>query len=63
MEQFRKHRNIEALDRSIVVSLIERIMIFRDRRVEIVYRWHNEFQWQVDLLAKAQQTLAEKEAI
>lgn len=63
MEQFRKHRNIEALDRSIVVSLIERIMIFRDRRVEIVYRWHNEFQWQADLLAKAQQTLPETEAI
>ena len=63
MEQFRKHRNIEALDRSIVVSLIERIMIFRDRRVEIVYRWHNEFQWQADLLAKAQQTLSETEAI
>ena len=63
MEQFRKHRNIEALDRSIVVSLIERIMIFRDRRVELVYRWHNEFQWQADLLAKAQQTLPETEAI
>ena len=63
MEQFRKHRNIEVLDRAIVVSLIERILIFRDRRVEIVYRWHNEFQWQADLLAKAQQTLPEKEAI
>ena len=60
---FRRHRNIEALDRAIVVSLIERILIFRDRRVEIVYRWHNEFQWQADLLAKAQQTLPEKEAI
>jgi len=43
MEQFRKHRNIDALDRAIVVSLIERVLIFRDHRVEIVYRWQNEF--------------------
>ena len=63
MEQFRRHRNIEALDRAIVVSLIERILIFRDRRVEIVYRWHNEFQWQADLLAKAQQALPEKKVV
>ena len=63
MEQFRKHRNIEVLDRAIVVSLIERILIFRDRRVEIVYRWHNEFQWQADLLAKAQQALPEKKVV
>ena len=63
MEQFRKHRNIDALDRAIVVSLIERVLIFRDHRVEIVYRWQNEFQWQTDLLARAQQTLPEREVV
>jgi len=63
MEQFRKHQNIDALDRAIVVSLIERVLIFRDHRVEIVYRWQNEFQWQTDLLAKAQQTLPERAVV
>ena len=53
IEQFRKYRNIDALDRTMIVSLIERILIFRDRKVEIVYRWHDEFQWQVDLLRQA----------
>mgnify|MGYP006990155225 CR=1 FL=1 len=53
MGQFRKHQNIKALDRTIIVSLIERILIFREHRVEIVYRWHNEFHWQTDLLLQA----------
>lgn len=61
MEQFRKRGNIVALDREIVVSLIERILIYKDRRVEIVYRWQDEFQYQADLLLQAQ-TLSVKEA-
>ena len=63
MEQFRKHQNIDVLDRTIVVSLIERVLIFRDRRVEVVYRWHNEFRWQMDLLLQAQGLLPGREAV
>lgn len=63
MDQFRKHQNIEELDRTIIVSLIERVMVFRNHRVEIVYRWHNEFQWCLDLLAQAQAALPGKEAV
>lgn len=62
MEQFRKRQNITALDREIVVSLIERILIYKDRRVEIVYRWQDEFQYQADLLLQAQ-ALSVKEAV
>lgn len=53
-EAFRKHRNITALDRETVVSLIERILIFRERRVEIVFRWHDEFAWQEDIVRQSQ---------
>ncbi len=63
MEQFRRHQNIDALDRTIVVSLIERILIFQGRRVEIVYRWHNEFHWQRDLLLQAQSRLPGREVV
>jgi len=63
MVQFRKHQNITELDRTIVVSLIERILIFRERRVEIVYRWQDEFQRQMDLLIQAQGLSPEKEAV
>ncbi len=63
IEQFIQHRNITSLDRRIVVSLIERVLIFRDRRVEIVYRWYNEFEWQAELVAQARKLFPEKEAV
>lgn len=63
MEQFRKHRNITELERSIIVTLVERILIFRGHRVEIVYRWHNEFRSQMDLLLQAQKLSSGKEAV
>lgn len=44
MEQFKKCRNITKLDRTIVVSLIERIFIYRDKKVEIVYSWQDWFR-------------------
>lgn len=52
MEQFKKYRNITALDRAIVVSLIDRIYIYRDKHVEIAYNWQDEFRWLADILAQ-----------
>lgn len=46
-----------------MVSLIERILVYRDHRVEIVYRWYDEYQWYLDLLIKAQEMPPEKEAM
>lgn len=63
MEQFCKHKGISELDRALVVTLIERILIYKGRRVEIVYRWQNEFRCQLDLFQRAQQTLSQREAV
>ena len=63
MNQFRKYQNITVLDRTIVVSLIEHILIYREHRVEIVYRWYNEFQQFMDLLTQAQELLSGREAV
>lgn len=63
MEQFCKHKGITELDRALVVTLIERILIYKGHRVEIVYRWQNEFRCQLDLLQRAQQTLSQREAV
>ena len=54
MNEFREHQNITALDRETVVALIERIFVFDDKRVEITFRWHDEYQWQADILQSAQ---------
>ena len=63
IDRFRTYQDITELDRTIVVSLIERIMVYRDHRVEIVYRWYDEYQWYLDLLLKAQEMPLEKEAM
>ena len=54
MNEFREHLNITALDRETVVALIERIFVFDDKRVEITFRWHDEYEWQADILQRAQ---------
>lgn len=54
MNDFREHQNITALDRETVVALIDRIFIYDDKRVEIAFRWHDEYEWQADILRRAQ---------
>lgn len=54
MEQFKKHQGIASLDRAVVVALIDKILIHADNLVEIVYRWQDEFAWQLDVLRRTQ---------
>ena len=62
MEQFRSHQNITALDRPLIVTLVERIFIYREHRIEIVFRWQDEFMRLRNLLLQAQ-ALSDKEAV
>lgn len=54
MTQFRKHQNIAELERSIAVALIDRILIYKDNRVEVHFRFEDEFAWQMDILRRSQ---------
>lgn len=54
MAQFRKHQNITELERSIAVALIDRILIYKDNRVEVHFRFEDEFAWQMDILRRSQ---------
>ena len=53
MDEFKRHENLTALDRSAVISLIDKIIIHKDKCVDIVYRWQDEFAWQLDILSRA----------
>ncbi|NCB53236.1 MAG: DUF4368 domain-containing protein, partial [Clostridia bacterium] len=53
IEHFRKYENLTELDRSAVVSLVDRILVHEDKYVEIRYRWQDEFEWQLDILSRA----------
>ena len=44
LEQFRVNPHVEALDRRLLVSLIDRILIYEDNMVEIIYRYTDEMQ-------------------
>lgn len=52
MDHFRKYQNVDALDRAMVVTLVERVLIYREHRIEIVFRWQNEYQALAELLAR-----------
>lgn len=54
MAQFRKHLNITELERSIAVALIDRILIYKDNREEVHFRFEDEFAWQMDILRRSQ---------
>ncbi len=54
MAQFRKHLNITELERSIAVALIDRILIYKENRVEVHFRFEDEFAWQMDILRRSQ---------
>ncbi|NCE64443.1 recombinase [Pseudoflavonifractor sp. 524-17] len=53
-DNFKCYRNLTELDRTAVVSMIDRIMVYEDNTVEIVYRWQDEFAWQMDIVRQAQ---------
>lgn len=50
MNEFIKRQGLTTLDRTVVVALIDKILIHSNDVVEIIYRWQDEFAWQLDIL-------------
>ena len=53
MNEFIKRQGLTSLDRAVVVALIDKILIHSNNVVEIIYRWQDEFAWQLDILRSA----------
>ena len=53
MNEFVKRKGLTSLDRAVVVALIDKILIHSNDTVEIIYRWLDEFAWQLDILRTA----------
>ena len=53
MNEFIKRQGLTSLDRAVVVALIDKILIHSNDVVEIIYRWQDEFAWQLDILRGA----------
>ena len=53
IEEFKKYRSITALDRTVVVKLIDRIMVYEDSTIEVLPRWRDEYTWQIGIVKQA----------
>lgn len=49
VEDFKKYRNIEKLDRSVVIELVEHIIVYRKDRVSIRFRFQDEMEEMISL--------------
>ena len=54
IERFKKYQNITELTRHIAVTLIERIMVFEDSRIEIRFRYQYDYERALELIRNTQ---------
>ncbi|MEG0214569.1 MAG: hypothetical protein RR685_00290 [Hungatella sp.] len=52
ISEFLKHENLATIERSAIVTFIDNILIYADKRVEIAFRWQSECDWLETALAK-----------
>ena len=50
IEQFKKYQNITELTRHIAVTLIDRIMVFEDCRIDIRFRYQYDYERALELI-------------
>lgn len=55
MNYFIEHRNIEHLDRVLLVRLVERIYVYQDKRIEFVFRYRSEYEELLEYIADAEE--------
>lgn len=50
LDDLRENMEIEKLDRMLLVSLIDKILVYEDKTVEIVFKYRNEMAKAVELV-------------
>lgn len=69
IERFKAYQNIDHLERRIIVTLIERIEVYEDRRIEIRFQYQNEYDQALKFIQNIEKTISlapytiEKEAV
>ena len=44
VQVFAQYENVQELDRRLLVALVDKVFIYEDKRVEIVFRYRDEFE-------------------
>lgn len=47
-DQLKKYQYLTMLDRAAVVCFIEKILVYKDKKVKIIYNWQDEYHWSAD---------------
>ena len=61
LDEFRENMEIEKLDRMLLISLIDKILVYEGKIVEIVFKYRNEMAKAVDLIKGELETAPLKE--
>ena len=52
IEHYKRNKKIKKLTRSVVEDLIEKIIVFSDCKVEIIFKYHDEYEQLLACLEK-----------
>ena len=49
VQVFAQYENVQELDRRLLVALVDKVFIYEDKRVEIAFRYRDEFDraWEI----------------
>lgn len=53
MEHFKKNRNVDVMDRELAVTLLDRVEVFDDKRIEVSFNFNDELQQLREYLEKS----------
>lgn len=61
MQTFKQYRNITELQRSVIVNLIERIVVYDTKHIEVVFRYQDQFNSALQFIERYADELPEDE--
>jgi len=54
IEQFKKHRDITVLTRPVAVTLLDRIVVYQDKRIEVLFKYNHKYQRIIEYIQSVQ---------
>lgn len=63
MQDFIEHKNLTTLSRTAAVELIEKVLIYEDKKIEVQFRHAEEFATLTESISQMTENIVEKEAI
>lgn len=63
MQEFIEHKNLTTLSRTAAVELIEKVLIYEDKKIEVQFRHAEEFATLTESISQMTENIVEKEAI